>query len=268
MKILKVFISVLKVFLSDKQMKTPPAKAALNLLLAGAAVIALLWFSLLKINIRLDFSFFAGYRVRVWDGFAMTLGLSVAGLGLSLLLGILSAAGHSSKFLPLRYLCSIYVRFIRGTPLITQIYLFFYIVGTAWGVDSRFAAGVVILSVFEGAYISEIIRGSLISMDASQLEAARAVGFTRTQTLANVTLPQLVARTLPALTGQFASIIKDSSLLSIIAVTELTQSMKEISATNFRLFECYLFLGLLYLCLTLPVTFVTKQLERRFHYEN
>jgi polar amino acid transport system permease protein len=261
-------MKVLKIFLADKLKRTTPAKAAFNMLIAVAAVIALFWYSLAKIGIRLDFSFFLNFRIRVFSGFAMTLELAAASLGLSLLLGILSVAGHNCRFLPLRYLCGIYVRFIRGTPLITQIYLFFYIVGTAWGVNNRFVAGMIILSLFEGAYISEIIRGSLLSMDASQLEAARAVGFTRAQTLFNVTLPQLVARTLPALTGQFASIIKDSSLLSVIAVTELTQSMKEISATNFRLFECYLFLGLLYLCLTLPVAFATKRLERRFDYEN
>ena len=126
--------------------------------------------------------------------------------------------------------------------------------------ENRFAAGVIILSVFEGAYISEIIRGSLLSLEESQLEAARAVGFTKRQTLRYVILPQLVTRTLPALTGQCASIIKDSSLLSMIAVIELTQTIREITAVNFRMFECYLFLGLLYLCLTLPISFVSKRL--------
>ena len=149
-----------------------------------------------------------------------------------------------------------------------QIYLFFYIVGTAWGIENRFVSGVIILSVFEGAYIAEIIRGSLLSMADSQLEAARAVGFTRQQTLRHVILPQLITRTMPALTGQFASIIKDSSLLSMISVIEMTQTMREISAVNFRLFECYFFLGLLYLCLTLPISYISKRLERRFQYEN
>ena len=149
-----------------------------------------------------------------------------------------------------------------------QIYLFFYIVGTAWGVNNRFVAGVLILSIFEGAYIAEIIRGSLLSLEESQLEAARAVGFSRRQIWRFVILPQMVARTLPALTGQFVSIIKDSSLLSIIAVIELTQTMREISAVNFRLFECYLFLGVLYLCLTLPISLISERLERRFQYES
>ncbi len=105
-------------------------------------------------------------------------------------------------------------------------------------------------------------------MEESQLEAARAVGFTPRQTLRYVVLPQLVTRTLPALTGQFASTIKDSSLLSMIAVIELTQTIREITAVNFQMFEGYLLLGLLYLCLTLPVSFVSKRLERRFQYEN
>lgn len=197
----------------------------------------------------------------------MTVLISVASMLLSLALGILSAAGRGCRILVLRYLCSLYVTFIRGTPLIMQIYLFYYIVGTAWGIENRFAAGVLILSVFEGAYISEIIRGSLLSMDESQLEAARAVGFTKKQTLRYVILPQMVARTLPALTGQFASVIKDSSLLSMISVIELTQAMREISAGNLKLVESYLFLGVLYLVLTLPVAFISKRLERRFQYE-
>ncbi len=149
-----------------------------------------------------------------------------------------------------------------------QIFLFYYIVGTAWGINNRVIAGVLILSVFEGAYIAEIIRGSLSSIEQAQLESAKAVGFDHRQTIRYVIIPQLFTRTLPALTGQFASIIKDSSLLSIIALIELTQTMREISATNFKLFECYFVLGLLYLCLTLPITFISQKLERRFNYEH
>lgn len=158
------------------------------------------------------------------------------------------------------------MKIIRGTPLIMQIYLFFYIVGTAVGVEDRFISGVLILSVFEGAYIAEIIRGSLLSIDATQRDAARAVGFTRAQTLRFVIVPQMVARTLPALTGQFASIVKDSSLLSLISVIELTQTIREISAANFQLFECYILLGLLYLVITLPLEGVGRYFEKRFDF--
>ena len=233
-------------WITEKKKISRPA-ALFNLLIVTALWVALFWLSLRAIHIQLDFKFLGQFRIRIWDGFLVTLGLSVFSLILSLFIGILSAAGQSSPILFIRFFCSVYVKFIRGTPLIMQIYLFFYIVGTAWGVNNRFLAGVLILSIFEGAYIAEIIRGSLLSLDETQLEAARAVGFTRRQTWRFVILPQMTARTLPALTGQ---------------------TMREISAVNFRLFECYLFLGILYLCLTLPISLVSERLERRFQYES
>jgi polar amino acid transport system permease protein len=213
-----------------------------------------------------DFSFLPAFQGRLLDGFLMTVYLSAAGMAGSLLLGIVSAVMQSGRILVFRYIAGLYVTFIRGTPLIMQIYLFFYIVGTAFGITNRFACGVLIISIFAGAYIAEIIRGSLLSLDETQLEAAKAVGFTKRQTVMLVVLPQLMARTLPALTGQFASVIKDSSLLSVIAVIEITQTMREITAENFKFFECYLFLGVLYLSLTLPLSLISKWLEGRYNY--
>ncbi len=224
--------------------------------------------SLHRLGLTLDFTILYDFRVRISQGFFNTITLSIVSLVLSLIIGFLSAVGNRSRFLPVSYLCRTYIQFIRGTPLIMQIYLFFYIIGTAWGIENRFISGVIILSIFEGAYISEIIRGGLESIGKTQLESAAAVGFSRSQTLRFVIMPQLIKRILPSLAGQFSSIIKDSSLLSIISVIELTQTMREVSATNFALFECYIFLGLLYLCLTLPLSSFTRWMERRFHYEN
>jgi polar amino acid transport system permease protein len=256
-----------ELFLSDRNGKTLPLKAAFNLLLLTAVIITVFWLSLTVVGVTFDFRFISEYSTRIGQGFVMTLLISLASFVVSLLLGVMSALGQGSRVLMVRYLCNLYVKFIRGTPLMMQIYLFFYIIGTAWGIDNRFLAGVLILSIFEGAYISEIIRGSLLSIDATQWEAAKAVGFSHRQTLRLVVLPQMVARTLPALTGQLASIIKDSSLLSMIAVIELTQTMREISADNYKLFECYFLLGVLYLVLTLPVTLITKKLEKKYSYE-
>lgn len=247
--------------------KTPPAKAAVSLVIAAALIVGFFWLSLSRIDYRPDFSFLPEFKIRICDGFWLTVAVSLASMVVSLLLGSLAAGGEMSRWLPLRYLSRAYVVFIRGTPLIMQIYLFFYLVGTAWGVENRFWAGVIILSVFQGAYISEILRGSFNSIEASQLESARGVGFSPVQTLRFVIIPQMTARTLPALAGQFASVIKDSSLLSMISVTELTQTMREISAVNLNLVECYLFLGGLYLILTLPVVLVSNLLEKRFRYE-
>lgn len=255
-------------FVASPKRPAPPAKAVLNYLIVCVVLVALFWASLGMAGIALDFDFVWQFRQRIWDGFVLTVGLSAASLVASLVIGIPVAVGQGSRILAVRYLCDIYVKIIRGTPLLAQIYLFYYIVGTAWGVENRVVAGVLILSVFSGAYIAEIIRGSLSSIVAGQLEAARACGFTRAQTVRHIIVPQLVSRTLPALTGQFASIVKDSSLLSVIAVIELTQTMREITATNFNLFGGYLFLAAVYLCLTLPIMFVSKRFEKRLDYEH
>lgn len=241
----------------------PPWKTVLAYLAAVALVVAFFWASLAAAGIALNLDFVAQYRVRILDGLGLTVGVSAASLVVSLLVGVPVALGQNSRVLPVRALCNLYVTVIRGTPLLVQIYLFYYVVGTAWGIDNRVVAGVLILSVFAGAYIAEILRGAYASIDPEQLEAARAVGFTRWQTARHVVLPQLVALALPALAGQFANIVKDSSLLSVISVIELTQTMREISATNYNFFGCYLLLGAIYLALTLPIMALSRHLEKR-----
>ncbi len=244
------------------------AVRALNYLVVCVVVVAIAGASLAAAGITLSFDFVVQYRQRIWDGFCMTVWLSVCSLVGSLVLGIVVALGSRCRFLPARSLCDLYVKIIRGTPLIAQIYFFYYIIGTAWGVQNKVVAGIIILSLFAGAYIAEIIRAGYESLPKGPLEAARALGLTNWQMGISVALPQMVTRTLPALTGQFASIIKDSSLLSVIAVIELTQTMREISATNYNFFGCFLLLGALYLCLTLPIMFVSRIFERRLSYES
>lgn len=255
------------VFMADSGEPVAPWKRALNYLMVVIVVIVAVGASLAMAGITLNFDFVVQYRVRIWDGFVMTVLISAASLICSLLIGIPVAIGQNARFLPIRYLCDFYVKIIRGTPLIAQIYLFYYIIGTAWGVENRVVSGVIILSVFAGAYIAEIIRAGYESLPKGSIEAARALGLTRVQCALSIEIPQMVSRVLPALTGQFASIIKDSSLLSVIAVIELTQTMREISATNYNFFGCFLFLGVLYLCLTLPVMFISKHFEKRMNYE-
>jgi polar amino acid transport system permease protein len=171
-----------ELFLLNRNEKALPLRAALNLLLLTVIIVAVFWLSLTAVGVTFDFSFVSEYRTRIGQGFLMTLLISLASFAVSLLLGVISALEQGSRVLMLRYLCGFYVKFTRGTPLMMQIYLFFYIIGTAWGIDNRFIAGVLILSIFEGAYISEIIRGSLLSIEATQWEAAKAVGFSRSQT--------------------------------------------------------------------------------------
>ena len=246
--------------------------STLNKILSGAAVllifIGFITFSVNKIGLKLDFTSLWQYRKPLWQGFLMTIVISTGSLIVSLLIGTLTALGQNSKILVINYICKVYIQLIRGTPLLVQIYFFYYIIGTAWGINNRYIAGIIILSLFEGAYVAEIIRGGLASIENKQYEIAKAIGLDSVKTFRFVTFPILMARILPALTGQFTSIIKDSSLLSVIAVIELTQTIQEISAENFRMFENYIFVGFLYFILTFAVSMLSKVFERRYRYEN
>jgi len=207
------------------------------------------------------------YRGSLVSGFRMTILLSLASLVFSTLIGVLFGLAQRSRLLPLRILARFYIEIIRGSPLLVQILIFFYVVANSLGIDNRYAAGVIIMSVFSGAYIAEIIRSGVDSIGASQLETARAIGLTRGQTYRFVILPQVLTRVLPPLAGQFASLVKDSSLLSIIAVKEFTMAAREINAATFSTLESYIPLALGYLVLTIPISLLTRKLEEKYAYE-
>ncbi|PID28529.1 MAG: amino acid ABC transporter permease [Candidatus Cloacimonadota bacterium] len=223
-------------------------------------------FAFRKINYNFDWDVIWRFRRSISKGFWMTLQLSFFSLILSLIIGVLTALSSLSKILPLRFISKIYVEFIRGTPLLVQILVFYYIVANSINLDNRFVAGVVVMSLFSGAYIAEIIRAGIKSIAESQLETAKSLGLTEYQTYVYVIFPQVITRTLPPLAGQFASLIKDSSLLSIISVHEFTMVAKEINSSTFSTMEAYLPLTVGYLILTLPVSRFTKYLERKFAY--
>jgi polar amino acid transport system permease protein len=139
-------------------------------------------------------------------------------------------------------------------------------VANAFGLGNRYLVGVLALSLFAGAYLAEMIRSGIESVRDSQLESARAIGLTRGQTYRYVIFPQVVRQLIPPLTGQFASIIKDSSLLSIIAVSEFTLNAQEVNAFTYSTLESYLPLAIGYLVLTLPVSLFSQALERRYRF--
>ncbi|MGL5254721.1 MAG: amino acid ABC transporter permease [Brevinema sp.] len=248
-------------FLKKKQLG-----ALLNGALLAVLVIIFLIITMSRLGLVFDFSILWQYKARFVSGFKMTMILSACAMILSLCIGFLSVLGIKSRITIISYFFRSYVQIIRGTPLLVQIFFFYYLVGTAWGIENRYIAGILILSLFEGAYITEIIRGGLESIDRQQYDISRAIGLNSGQTFRLVIFPQLFMRILPALTGQFASVIKDSSLLSVVAVIELTQVTQEISAINYALFENYLFLGGLYLLLTMPISLLSQYLEKKFQY--
>ena len=206
------------------------------------------------------------YRQKFVQGWLMTVAISAAALLVSVLIGVVSALARRARFLPLRYAAALYVEAVRGTPLLVQILILFYVVANAVGVENRYVVGVLALSLFAGAYLAEMVRAGIESIRDSQLESARAIGLTRGQTYRYVIFPQVVRQLIPPLTGQFASIIKDSSLLSIIAVSEFTLNAQEVNAFTYSTLESYLPLAVGYLLLTLPISLLSRVLERRFHF--
>ena len=234
--------------------------------LVALLVSALFYFAFSELRYGWNWEAIWRYRQKFVQGWLVTVAISTAALFVSLLIGLLSALARRSSWLPLRYLAMLYVEIVRGTPLLVQILILFYVVANAFGVDNRYFVGVLTLSLFAGAYLSEMIRSGIESVRDSQLESARAIGLTRAQTYRYVIFPQVVRQLIPPLTGQFASLIKDSSLLSIIAVSEFTLNAQEVNAFTYSTLESYLPLAVGYLLLTLPISLASRLLEHRFHY--
>ena len=240
---------------------------AVNYTLVGLLIAIALWFSFHELRYQWNWSAVYHYRRMFLDGWLTTIWISLAALALSTLIGLFFAMGQRSRFMPFYCFSKIYVELIRGTPLLVQILIFFYIVASAVHLENRYVVGILTLAIFSGAYITEIIRAGIESVGKSQLESARAIGLTRAQTYRYVVLPQALRQTLPPLAGQFVSLIKDSSLLSIIAISEFTLNAQEVSSYTFSTLESYIPLAVGYLLLTLPISLWTRWLEKRIKYE-
>jgi len=208
-----------------------------------------------------------GYWRLFWEGWLATLAIAALALPLSCFLGLLLALARRGPVRPLRDVARIVVELTRGTPLLVQLFFYWYIFGQQLSRDFRFTAGALILSLFEGAYISEILRAGIEGVGASQLETAKALGFTRGQTYRYVIFPQALRQSLPPLAGQFASIIKDSSLLSVLGIAEFSLAASNVNSFTYSTFESYLLLVAGYLILTLPISLWTQRLEARARFE-
>ncbi len=234
-------------------------------LLASVMLVAIFFF--LSYNQRSQWEAVWSYRELFLIGWCTTILLSAASLALSLCIGLALALLRRSTIPLCAFLAKAYIELIRGTPLLVQILFFYYVVAHRVGLENRYMAGVIILSLFEGAYIAEMIRSGIESISATQLESAKAIGLTRSQSYRFVILPQALRQITPPLAGQFASIIKDSSLLSIIGINEMTASAQQINSATYSTLEGFLPLAIGYLILTLPISLWSKKLEGKFQYE-
>ncbi|NBI05278.1 amino acid ABC transporter permease [Senegalia massiliensis] len=159
---------------------------------------------------------------------------------------------------------SIYIEFFRGTPMIVQAMVIYY--GSALAFDihmNRLLAAIFIVSINTGAYMSEIVRGGIVSIDNGQFEAAQALGMNHFKTMKNIIIPQVIKNILPATGNEFVINIKDTSVLNVIGVTELFFQTKSIAGNNFRFFEAFFIASIIYFVLTFTVTRILRNIEKR-----
>jgi polar amino acid transport system permease protein len=196
------------------------------------------------------------------QGLWLTLEISALSLLFALLLGVVVGLGRVSKNPTIASLASLYVEIIRGTPLLVQIFIVYFFIGTVLAL-SAFAAGVVALAVFTGAYVAEIVRAGIEAIPKGQVEAAQSLGLSSFQAMRHVILPQATRRALPPLAGQFINLVKDSSLVSVMALTDLTKAGREVVSSTFLPFEVWFTVAAMYLVLTGALSWGVRRIEKR-----
>jgi len=196
-------------------------------------------------------------------GLSVTIQISAISLVLSSFIGLATAFMQLSGSFVARTTTRIYIELIRNTPLLIQLFFIYFVAGPVLGLE-RFSSSVLALSLFEGAYASEIIRAGIVSIHRGQWEAAYSLGMNTSDTYRTIILPQALRRILPPLTSQAVSLVKDSALVSTIAIYDLTMEAQAIIAETFLTFEIWFTVAVLYLVVTVSLSLVARQMEARF----
>ncbi|MEH7613215.1 amino acid ABC transporter permease [Gottfriedia acidiceleris] len=211
-----------------------------------------------------DFGIVKEYIPFFLKGTALTIGLSFAGIFLGTIIGLFIGLGkiQSNKWLALPFVW--YINFFRGTPLFVQILLIhFGVVPYFIGETNAIAAAIIALSLNAAAYIAEIFRAGIQSIDKGQMEASRSLGMTHVQAMKHVILPQAIKRMIPPLGNEFIVLIKESSIAAIIAAPELMYWSRAMQGQYYKVWEPYISAAVIYLVLTLTLSFVLNRIERR-----
>ncbi|WP_158679820.1 amino acid ABC transporter permease [Deinococcus sp. NW-56] len=202
----------------------------------------------------------------LWRGAQLTLSLTVLASIFGLILGLIAGLGRMSRLAPVRLLAGAYIETFRGTPLLVQLFFLFFALPQITGVSlPAFNTAVLGLSLFAGAYAAEIIRGSLNAVDRGQTEAARALGLKPWDILRLVLIPQAARTAVPALGNQFIGLLKDSSLASVITVSELLLTTRGLVSITYQPVPLYLAVALIYFLLSNVAARLFALLERRLN---
>ncbi len=246
--------------------------AAAVILTAGLALVFFIIFQ--RLSAHWNWAQTWKYRDLLLRGWWGTLWISLATLAGSTLVGVLLMLLQRTGLPAVRLFCRAFIELVRGTPLLVVILVGYYVLfsqvlaseGRPY-IENRQFVGILLLSVFSGAYLGEILRGGIESIPRTQIEAARAVGFDRRQVYRHVIFPQALRRIMPALAGQFVSLVKDSSLLSVIGISELAQANQQFVSATYGGLEACVPLAIGYLIITLPLAWLSHRLEQRYKYE-
>jgi polar amino acid transport system permease protein len=203
------------------------------------------------------------YAGPLWDGLMVTLRISGISLLLAFMIGLATALFRLSNSFVARIIARVYLEAIRNTPLLIQLFFIYFVLGPVLGI-SRMASAILALSLFEGAYASEIFRAGIVSIRRGQWEAAYSLGLSSFDTYYCVVLPQAIRRILPPLTSQAISLIKDSALVSTIAIYDLTMQAQAVIAETFLTFELWFTVAGMYLAVTITLSFIVHWMEHRF----
>jgi His/Glu/Gln/Arg/opine family amino acid ABC transporter permease subunit len=195
------------------------------------------------------------------DGFYITLQVTLFGVMLGVTLGLLSALMRISRFRALRWVSTVYITVIRGTPVMVQLMIWWFVVFA--GVDNGLLVGIIAFGANSGAYACEIFRAGILSVDHGQTEAGRSVGLSRGQNMRLIVLPQAVKNSLPPMVNEFITLFKETSLLGVIAVTDLTRAANIIRGRTFSAFVPLIAIALVYLSVVMILTWLLGILERR-----
>lgn len=195
-------------------------------------------------------------------GLKITLVISLASLILALLFGLITAVLRQSDSVIARGLAIFYLETSRNTPLLIQIFFIYFVLGPVLGLD-RLPSAIIALSLFEGAYASEIFRSGIESVARGQVEAARSIGLTTFATYRHIIIPQAIRTVLPPLTSQAISLVKDSALVSTIAIYDLTMQAQALVAESYLTFEIWFTVAAIYLVITVFLSLLVGILEKR-----
>lgn len=210
------------------------------------------------------------YRELYIRGIGITILLTIGGYLLGITGGIILGLAQTARNKIIYWLAKIYVDVFRGTPMLVQIYIIHLaLIPTLFGESKGWlVSGIIALGLNSAAYNAEIFRAGIQSIDKGQMEAARSLGLTHGQAMRKVVLPQAIRRMVPPLGNEFITLLKDSSLINVIAATDILYASKMVAGTHFTVWEPYLFAALLYLIMTLGITQVLRVIEKRFDINN